>query len=103
DAFLQKRMFDPLGMKDTYFQLPPERIKDFTDNYAPFKGALLPIDPADNSIYLDKPAFAFGGAGMIGSAADYDKFLTMLRSEERRVGKECRYGRGPCAEQKDGE
>ncbi len=78
DAFLQKRMFDPLGMKDTYFQLPPERIKDFTDNYAPFKGALLPIDPADTSIYLDKPAFAFGGAGMIGSAADYDKFLTML-------------------------
>ncbi|MEH6757932.1 MAG: serine hydrolase domain-containing protein [Parasphingorhabdus sp.] len=78
DEFLQKRMFDPLGMKDTFFQLPADRVQDFTDNYAPFAGKLLPIDPAENSIFLDKPAFAFGGAGLVGSAADYDKFLAML-------------------------
>lgn len=78
DKFLQKRMFDPLGMKDTFFQLPAARVKDFTDNYFSFKGVLIPIDPAENSIYLDKPAFAYGGAGLVGSAADYDKFLTML-------------------------
>ena len=78
EAFLQKRMFDPLGMKDTFFRLPADRVKDFTDNYSPFAGTLIPIDPAENSIYLDEPAFAFGGAGLVGSAADYDKFLTML-------------------------
>ncbi|MEW4467638.1 serine hydrolase domain-containing protein [Parasphingorhabdus sp. JC815] len=78
DEFLQKRMFDPLGMKDMFFRLPVDRVKDFTDNYIPFNGALIPIDPAENSIYLDKPAFAFGGAGLVGSAADYDRFLAML-------------------------
>ncbi len=78
EEFLQKRMFDPLGMKDTFFRLPADRVKDFTDNYSPFGGALIPIDPAENSIYLDEPAFAFGGAGLVGSAGDYDKFLTML-------------------------
>ncbi|QTD57732.1 beta-lactamase family protein [Parasphingorhabdus cellanae] len=78
EDFLQKRMFDPLGMKDTFFRLPADRVKDFTDNYSPFGGTLLPIDPAETSIYLDEPAFAFGGAGLVGSAADYDKFLTML-------------------------
>ena len=78
DKFLQARMFDPLGMKDSFFQLPADRVGDFATNYAPFAGALIPIDPAETSIYLDKPAFAFGGAGIISSAADYDKFLKML-------------------------
>lgn len=78
EDFLQKRMFDPLGMKDTFFRVPADRVKDFTDNYSPFGGSLIPIDPAETSIYLDEPAFAFGGAGLVGSAGDYDKFLAML-------------------------
>lgn len=78
DTFLEKRMFTPLGMKDTFFQLPANRIKDFSSNYAPFGGTLFPIDLAQNSIYLDKPPFAFGGAGLVSSARDYDKFLHML-------------------------
>jgi len=78
EDFLAKHMFDPLGMKDTFFQVPQDRIKDFASNYAPFGGTLFPIDPAVNSIYLDKPAFAFGGAGLVCSARDYDKFLNML-------------------------
>lgn len=78
DIFLKERMFDPLGMKDSFFRLPAERVKDFTDNYIPFAGTLIPIDSAANSIFLDKPAFPFGGAGLVSSAADYDKFLSML-------------------------
>ncbi len=78
ESFLQKRMFGPLGMKDSFFQVPQDRVKDFASNYAPFAGTLFPIDPAANSIYLDKPPFAFGGAGLVCSARDYDKFLNML-------------------------
>ena len=78
ENFLQTRLFDPLQMKDTFWRLPADRVKDFTDNYIVFNGMVLPIDPAAASIYLDKPAFAFGGAGLIGSSADYDKFLKML-------------------------
>lgn len=78
ETLLQKRMFGPLGMKDTFFQVPKDRIKDFSSNYAPFGGTLFPIDLAQDSIYLDKPPFAFGGAGLVSSARDYDKFLHML-------------------------
>jgi CubicO group peptidase (beta-lactamase class C family) len=78
DAFLQKRIFNPLKMTSTYFQVPKAEIKRFATNYGVLGSALFPIDPAASSIYLDKPAFAFGGAGMVSSARDYDRFLSML-------------------------
>ncbi len=78
DIFLQERMFGPLGMKDMFYQLPDDRKGDMADNYAPFGGTLLPIDPGATSIYLDKPAFAFGSTGLVGTARDYDIFLKMI-------------------------
>ena len=78
EAFLKTRLFEPLKMTSTYFQVPQSEIKRFVSNYAPVNGILFPIDTASNSIYLDKPAFAFGGAGMVSSARDYDRFLNML-------------------------
>lgn len=78
DQFLQTRMFGPLGMKDMFYQVPADRVGDLASNYAPFAGSLFPIDPAENSIYLDKPAFAFGSTGLVGTARDYDTFLKMI-------------------------
>ena len=78
DQFLQERMFGPLGMNDIFYHVPADRAGDLADNYAPFGGSLFPIDPGATSIYLDKPAFAFGSTGLVGTAADYDKFLQML-------------------------
>ena len=78
DAFLQARIFTPLAMTSSYFQVPASETKRFVTNYAPINGVLFPIDPAATSIYLDKPAFAFGGAGLVCSARDYDRFLSML-------------------------
>ena len=78
EAFLKTRLFDPLKMSSTYFQVPASETKRFVTNYAPINGVLFPIDPAATSIYLDKPAFAFGGAGLVCSARDYDRFLSML-------------------------
>jgi CubicO group peptidase (beta-lactamase class C family) len=78
EAFLQKRIFGPLKMTSSYFQVPESEIKRFATNYAVFNGALLPIDPAVGSIYLNKPAFAFGGAGLVCSTHDFDRFQMML-------------------------
>ena len=78
EAFLKTRIFEPLKMNSSYFQVPKSETKRFVSNYAPVNGILFPIDPATTSIYLDKPAFAFGGAGMVSSARDYDRFLNML-------------------------
>ncbi len=81
DAFLKQRIFDPLGMASTSFTVATADVPRFATNYAPIGGALLPIDPAAASIYLDAPSFPFGGAGLVSSANDYDRFLAMLLGE----------------------
>jgi CubicO group peptidase (beta-lactamase class C family) len=78
EAFLKTRIFEPLKMNSSYFQVPKSETPRLVSNYAPVNGILFPIDPAATSIYLDKPAFAFGGAGVVCSARDYDRFLNML-------------------------
>ena len=78
EAFLKTRIFEPLKMTSSYFQVPASETKRLVTNYAPINGMLFPIDPAATSIYLDKPAFAFGGAGLVCSVRDYDRFLSML-------------------------
>lgn len=81
DAFLQQRIFTPLDMTSTWFQVPGSEMKRLTTNYfhAPF--GTFPIDPGNDSVYLDKPAFPFGGAGLVSTPRDYDRFLAMLMGE----------------------
>lgn len=81
DAFLKARIFDPLGMTSTGFRVPAGDVGRFTTNYAPMGGALLPVDPATSSIYLDAPPIPYGGGGLVSSARDYDRFLAMLLGE----------------------
>ena len=78
DAFLQQRLFDPLGMTSTFFRVPRSEAGRLTTNYGVLKGMLLPLDPAAASIFLQAPAFPFGGSGLISSPRDYDRFLRML-------------------------
>lgn len=77
-AFLQQNLFDPLGMTSSYWTVPQSEVSRLSTNYAPFAGALIPIDPAQDSIFASPPAFPFGGAGLVSSARDYDRFLAML-------------------------
>ena len=78
DRFLKTRIFDPCGMTSTWFRVPESEVGRLTTNYAVLGQALIPVDPAAASIYLDEPAFPFGGAGLVSSARDYDRFLKML-------------------------
>ena len=78
DSFLASRLFAPLGMTSTWFQVPASEVHRLTANYAVMNGVPLPIDPAKASIYLDKPPFPMGGAGLVGSPRDYDRFLAMI-------------------------
>src|SRR3546814_14232250 len=87
DAFLKARLFDPLGMTSTYFQVPASEAGRLSTNYVPMGGVLLPIDPGTSSIYLDKPPMPYGGGGLVSSARDYDRFLAMLLGEGQ-IGRE---------------
>jgi len=78
DAFLRERIFDPTGMNSTFFQVPASELPRLTTNYGVLDGTLVPIDPPTQSVYADPPAFPMGGAGLVSSARDYDRFLQML-------------------------
>jgi len=78
DAFLQSRIFDPVGMTSTFFRVPQSEAGRLSASYFLLNGVPLPIDPPASSVYLDQPAFPFGGAGLVSSGRDYDRFLQML-------------------------
>jgi CubicO group peptidase (beta-lactamase class C family) len=87
DRFLAERIFGPAGMTSTWFQVPKAQAHRLTTNYGVTGGVFIPIDQGKDSIYLNKPAFPFGGAGLVSSPRDYDRFLRMLAQYGRIGGK----------------
>lgn len=78
DVHLHDTIFAPAGMTSTFFQVPRSEACRLTANFGVIGGVMVPIDDGANSIYLDKPAFPFGGAGLVSSPRDYDRFLRLL-------------------------
>jgi CubicO group peptidase (beta-lactamase class C family) len=80
DTFLQTRIFDPLKMKSTFFTLPESEVGRLATNYFYVGENRLPLDPGAGSLWLKAPSFPYGGAGLLSSARDYDRFLHMLQA-----------------------
>lgn len=80
DRFVQTRLFDPLRMRSSYFTVPRAEAKRLATGYVLFGGGRVPIDPGATSVFLTPPTFPYGGAGLVTSAADYDRFLHMLQN-----------------------
>jgi CubicO group peptidase (beta-lactamase class C family) len=78
DAFIQQRILDPLGMTSTYWQVPAAETYRLTTNYFKTPLKTIELDPGSDSVYSGKPAFPFGGSGLVSSMRDYDRFLAML-------------------------
>jgi CubicO group peptidase (beta-lactamase class C family) len=80
-AFLRERLFDPLGMDDTAFHVPPEKLARLATNYR-LKGDRLEVedDPAD-SAYARPPGLPSGGSGLVSSARDYIRLCAMLLND----------------------
>ena len=87
DVYLQDRLFGPLGMTSTWFQVPASQIHRLSTNYAVVGGTPLPIDPGEASIFAEKPPFPMGGAGLVSSPRDYDRFLRMIANYGKLDGK----------------
>ncbi|KAF7963958.1 serine hydrolase [Cupriavidus sp. UYMU48A] len=86
ETFLKERIFDPLGMVDTAFHVPEDKVSRFCACYAvgvlgskviSEKGPMLQDDPRA-SPYLKPPSFISGGGGLVSTAADYMRFARML-------------------------
>lgn len=78
EAFLRKRLFGPLGMTSSWFQVPQSELPRMTTNYGILGTARAPIDPGATTIFADKPVLKLGGSGLVMSPRDYDRFLQML-------------------------
>lgn len=88
EDFLAERLFGPAGMGSSFFRVPRDRAGRLTTNYAVLGSLPLAIDRADTSIYLDDGPFAFGGAGLVTTPADYDRFLMLLVGGGRLGGRQ---------------
>jgi len=84
DRFLRTRIFEPLGMEDTYFYVPREKAARLATVYGlPRSGELAraPDGPGmeTQGQYVDGPRASFsGGAGLVSTAEDYARFLQAM-------------------------
>jgi CubicO group peptidase (beta-lactamase class C family) len=79
DRYLREQLFAPLGMVDTDFHVPDEKIDRFASNYTrgPDKSLVLEDDAFDG-VYRKPPRFVSGGGGLVSTASDYLRFTQML-------------------------
>ena len=82
DRFLAERIFEPLGMTDTHFYLPPGKRDRLATVYSARAGGLLRAvgtGSTGQGAYVEGPRKSFsGGAGLLSTATDYARFLQML-------------------------
>ena len=77
--FFQQRIFEPLNMTDTAFQVPKESVSRFATVYSPkAEGGLGVNDAAMTSRFVRKPAMCSGGGGLVSTARDYSRFCQMM-------------------------
>jgi CubicO group peptidase (beta-lactamase class C family) len=85
EAFLQERLFAPLGMRDTGFHVPAAKLERLASAYMmdPQKKTLGFFDDAKQSRWAKPPPFAAGGSGLVSTVDDYHAFYRMLMNGGR--------------------
>ena len=95
DVFLAEQIFQPLGMVDTGFYVPPEKVDRFARMYGPKpEGGLQVIDAPEGGTgkisetsFIEKPKFLSAGGGLVSTATDFARFCLMLSSGGTLAGK----------------
>jgi CubicO group peptidase (beta-lactamase class C family) len=79
EDFLQERIFAPLGMPDTAFWVPPEKMNRLAATYGPAEvGGLKVVEPLGGDDITRPTRKPFGGGGLVSTAGDYFRFGQML-------------------------
>lgn len=78
ESYLQEHIFQPLGMTDTSFLVPPEKLPRLISHYQRGADGVLHEQPR---VQPPVPAAFNGGGGLFSTANDYVRFLRMLMME----------------------
>jgi CubicO group peptidase (beta-lactamase class C family) len=80
---LRQRIFEPLGMVDTGFSVPPGKLSRLATSYDtdPETGKLRLLDGAADSQWRQQPPFASGAGGLVSTAADLAAFGRMMLAD----------------------
>ncbi len=88
--FLKNYIFEPLGMEDTDFFVPADKLDRLVpmfdkqgDEWVRWEGTFLGMEKKDygNPELQVRPAFESGGAGLVSTPKDYTNFLLMLLND----------------------
>ncbi len=79
-AFMRERIFEPLGMKDTSFRVPAEKLRRMPALYMsePQKSALARFADPTHNAWAPEPPFESGGGGLASTLDDWFAFHRML-------------------------
>ncbi len=89
-TFLREHIFDPLGMKDTAFHVPPEKIDRLPAFYF-FNRQTNKLDFFDDvasSAWRSEPPSESGGGGLVSTIDDYFAFSRMMLNKGRHGGEQ---------------
>lgn len=82
DVFFKDNIFGPLGMNDTGFFVPPDKISRLTACYSrnPLNGEVTISDEAgkQSRAYAERPKLLNGGGGLVSTPRDYLRFCKCL-------------------------
>jgi CubicO group peptidase (beta-lactamase class C family) len=73
--FLAERIFEPLGMSDTSFHVPSEKL----DRLPPYRGP--DFAPIDDGLWTAPPIFPSGAGGLVSTLSDWHRFGRMLLAD----------------------
>ena len=77
-AFLEERMFRPLGMKDTGFDVPHGKMNRLAKTYKLVDGRFSEDKPIIDTWPEEGRGIEAGGAGIFSTAGDFARFAQML-------------------------
>ncbi|MFF1702506.1 serine hydrolase domain-containing protein [Streptomyces sp. NPDC058252] len=79
--FLAERIFEPLGMTDTAFEVPAGKRDRFTSSYRKARGGGLELADSPDGQWSSVPAFPSGGGGLVSTADDWLAFARLLLAD----------------------
>ncbi|MBI1418641.1 MAG: serine hydrolase [Limimaricola sp.] len=77
-AVMQDRIFAPLGMTETAFSFTPAQAPRMAACYGHGAEGLHQVAPADDPAYRAPVTLEKGGAGLVSTMGDYQRFASMM-------------------------